>query len=192
MWWTPLLTTLRKEFTKASRTAKKLRTPDYYGIARLSKLRYFKAIKGAKASYWADFLAKTFPNNIWTAKQLVASRKTPRFPTLPDASDPVAINNALLNHFFPPRDSLPNTGRLKKNPSAVPLTNEAVKLGLSESSPSSTPGPDGIPCSLWKKVNHVNLSIILEHLSPLVPFGYHPGSLKNPNGVLLDKTSKPA
>jgi len=84
-WWTPLLTTLRKEFTNATRRAKKLGTPDSYATARLSKLVYFKAIKRAKATYWADFLAKTCPNNIWTAKHLVAQRKTPRFPSLPDA-----------------------------------------------------------------------------------------------------------
>jgi len=46
-WWTPLLTTLRKEFTKAARKAKKLRTPDTYATARQAKLGYFKAIKRA-------------------------------------------------------------------------------------------------------------------------------------------------
>ena len=95
-WWVPLLTTLRKEFTKATSTAKRHRTPDSYTIASQSKLGYFKAIKRAKATYWADFLTKTTPNNIWTAKQLVAPRKTPRFLSLPDASNPVAVNDALL------------------------------------------------------------------------------------------------
>jgi len=132
-WWTPLLTTLQKEFTKATPKAKKTQTPDSYNIARPLKLGYFKAIKRAKASYWADFLAKTSPNNIWTAKQLVAPRKTRRFLSLPDASDPVAINKALLGHFFPPKDPLPNRARLRKNPSATPLTKEEIKLALSKS-----------------------------------------------------------
>jgi len=104
-WWIPLLTTLRKDFTKANCRAKKLRTPDSYTTARHSKLGYFKAIKRATDSYWADFLAKTSPNNVWTAKQLVAPRKTPRFPSLPDPSDPVAINNALLIYFFHPQET---------------------------------------------------------------------------------------
>jgi len=165
-WWTPLLTSLRKEFTKTTRRAKKLQTPDSYTIVRQSKLGYFKSIKRVKASYWADFLAKTSPNNIWTAKQLVALRKTPRFPSLPDASGPVAINKALLDHFFPPKDPLPGRGRLRKNPSATPLTIEEIKLALSKSSPSSAPGPDGVPYSVWKKVNLINPTIILELLSP--------------------------
>jgi len=189
-WWTPLLTSLRKEFTKATRRAKNLETPDSYTIARQSKLGYFKSIKRAQASYWADFFAKASPNNIWTAKQLVAPRKTPRFPSLPDASGPVAINKALLDHFFPPKDPMPSRGCLKRNPSAAPLASEEIKLALSKSSPSSAPGPDGVPYSVWKKVNLVNPTIIRELLSPLVAFGYHPLSLKTANRVVLDKSGK--
>jgi len=189
-WWTPLLTSLRKEFTKATQRAKELQTPDSYTIARQAKLGYFKSIKRAKASYWADFLAKTSPNNIWTAKQLVAPRKTPRFPSLPDASGPVAINKPLLDHFFPPKDPLPGRGRLYKNPSSPPLTSEKIRLSRSKSSPSSAPGPDGVPYSVWKKDNLINPTIILELLSPLVAFGYHPPSLKAANGVVLDKPGK--
>jgi len=188
--WTPLLTTLRKEFTKATRKAKKTQTPNSYNIARQSKLAYFKAIKREKAIYWADFLAKTSPNNIWTAKQLVAPRKTPRFPSLPDASDPVAINKAVLDPFFPPKDPLPNRGRLKKNPSATPLTKEEIELALSKSSPSSAPGPDGIAYSVWRKVNLINPAILLELHAPLVAFGYHPPSLITANEVVLDKPGK--
>jgi len=180
----------RKEFAKTTRKARKLRTPDSYTTARQAKLGYFKAIKRAKATYWADFLAKTSPDNIWTAKQMVAPRKTPRFPSLPNAADPVAINDALLSHFFPPKDPLPSRGRLERNGSAAPLTEEEIRLALSKSSPSSAPGPDGIPFSVWKRVNLINPSIILDLLSPLVMFGYHPPSLKNANGVVLDKPGK--
>jgi len=132
----------------------------------------------------------TSPDNIWTAIKLVAPRKTPRFPSLPGASGPVAINNALLDYFFPPKDPLPSRGPLKKNPSATPLTEEEIKLALSKSSPSSAPGPDGIPYSVWKRVNLINPAILLELLYPLVAFGYHPPSLKSANRVVLDKPGK--
>jgi len=189
-WWTPLLTSVRKEFAITTRKAKRLRTPNSYTTARQAKLSYFKASKRAKATYWADFLATTSPDNFWTSKQLVAPRKTSRFPALPNAADPVTITNALLDHFFLPEDLLPGRGRLTKNPSASPLTKEEIRLALSKSSPSSAPGLDGILYSVWKKVNVINPSIILELLSPLVAFGYHPPSLKNANGVLLDKPGK--
>ena len=63
---------------------------------------------------------------------------------------------------------------------------------LSRSSSSSAPSPDGIPYSTWKRVNAINLSILLQILSPLVSLGYHPASLKGANRVVLDKPGKPS
>ena len=102
----------------------------------------------------------------------------------------MAINNPLLNHFFPHKDPLPSRGRLKKNPSGTPLTKEEIKLARAKRSPSSAPGPDGVPYSVWKKVKHINPAIIHELLSPLITFGYHPPSLKKTNGIVLDKPGK--
>jgi len=50
--------------------------------------------------------------------------------------------------------------------------------------------PQRVPYAVWKKVNLINPTIILELLSPLVAFGYHPISLKTANGVVLDKPGK--
>ena len=49
-----------------------------------------------------------------------------------------------------------------------------------------------MPYSVWKKVNTVNPSLLLDHLAPLVAFGYHPTTLKHANGVVLDKPGKPS
>jgi len=65
-----------------------------------------------QASHWADLLAKTSPQKIWTAKQLVPLTITPRFPSLLGASDPPSINRALLDHFFPRKEPLPPRGHL--------------------------------------------------------------------------------
>src|SRR6267154_2372121 len=125
--------------------AKKERSSELHFLARESKRGYFKAIKQAKASYWANFLSSTTAQNIWTAEKLVAPRKTPRFPSLPSASTPVGINTALLNHFFPPKKALPPRGRLSCHPNSTPLATEEISQALSKSSPSSALGPDGIP-----------------------------------------------
>ena len=74
-WWTPSLTALRKEYAKACRMAKKHRTEAFVSLARLSRQGYFKVIKKAKNSHWNDFLARTTPHNIWTAKMFVAPPK---------------------------------------------------------------------------------------------------------------------
>jgi len=76
------------------------------------------------------------------------------------------------------------------NPSATPLTKEEIKLGLAKSSPFFALGPDGVPYSVWKKVNYINPAIILDLLPPMVAFGYHPPSLKTANGIVLDKPGK--
>ena len=191
-WWTPLLTALLKEYHKAMRTVKKHPSDDTIHLARLSKLGYFKAIKQAKTSYWSNFLAKTTPQNIWTAKQYVAPRKTPRFPMLPGADTPTAINDALLQHFFPPKPRPPSRGRLSPHGSATPLSSDEIKQALSKCSPSLAPGPDGIPYLVWKKVNSIKPAILLDLLSPLVTFGYHPPCLKHANGIILDKPGKPS
>ena len=191
-WWTPLLTVLRKEYHKAMPTMKKHPSDDTIHLARLSKLGYFKAIKRAKGTYWSNFLGRTTPQNIWTAKQYVAPRKTPRFPSLPGASTPTSINDALLQHFFPPKPPPPARGRLYTHANATPLFSEEIKQALSKCSPSSAPGPDGIPYRVWKRVNTTKPTILLELLSPLVALGYHPPCLKHANGVILDKPGKPS
>ena len=161
-------------------------------LARLSRQGYFKAIKKVKNSNWTVSLARTTPHNIWTPKKFVAPHKVLRFPDLPGADCPVEINQALLDHFFPPKPELPLGGRLHRHPSVIPLTKEEIEAALAKSSPSSAPGPDGVSYSVWNKVNTVNPSILLDLLAPLVAFGYHPTTLKHPNGVVLDKPSKPS
>ena len=191
-WWTPALTALRKEYAKACRLAKKYRTESLVSLARLWRQGYFQAIKKAKNTHWPEFLAKATPHNIWTAKKFVTPRKTPRFPDLPGADSPPEINDALLTHFFPPKPELPTRGRLHRHPSAVPLTKEEIAAALAKSSPSSAPGPEGVPYSVWKMVNAMNPGLLLDLLAPLVAFGYHPTTLKHANGVILDKPGKPS
>ena len=191
-WWTPLLTALRKEYHKATPTMKKHPSDDTIYLARLSKLGYLKASKRAKGSYWSNFLTRTTPQNIWSAKQYLDTRKTPRFPTLPGADTPTSINDALLQHFFLPKPPPPTGGRLSPHANATPLSLDEVKQALSKSSPSSAPGPDGIPYRVWKRVNAIKPDILLDLLSPLVTFGYHPPCLKHSNGLVLDKPCKPS
>ena len=128
-------------------------------------------------AWWTRLLSplrKEFTKATQRAKKLQTPTPTPSrdSPSLgtSKASGPVAINKALLDHFFPPKDPLPTRGHLQRNPSA--------------------PGPDWVPYSFWKKVNLVNPTIILEVLSPLLGFGYHPPSLKTANGVVLDNPGK--
>ena len=101
-WWSPLQTTLRKDFHTSARKARATNDPQDRAVARLSKQGYFKSIRAAKAQHWKSFLADATPRTIWTARKFVVGRVTPRFPNLTDFTSTEEVNNALLAHFFPP------------------------------------------------------------------------------------------
>ena len=140
-WWTPSLTALRKEYAKARRLPRKHRTEAYISLARLSRQGYFKAIKKAKNSHWAEFLGRTTPHNIWRVKKFVTTRKTPRFPDLPGANSPVEINKALLNHFFPPKTLAPTKGPLPPPPLSRPAHQEGDRCRSGQILPLIRTGP---------------------------------------------------
>jgi len=102
------------------------------------------------------------------------------------------MNNILLDHFFPPKEPFSPPPRLRPHKSAPPLTTDEIGAALSKCSPTSAPGPDGIPYSTWKQVNKINPSILLHILAWLVVLRYYPASLKGSNGVVLDKPGKPS
>jgi len=59
-------------------------------------------------------------------------------------------------------------------------------------SPTSAPGPDMTPNSVWKRVHCVALHLIHDLLAPWVTYGSHPLTLKRGDGILLDKPRKPS
>ena len=191
-WRTPHLTTLRREYHKAARSARKQDTPHMRDIAGTSKLGYFQAIKAAKNTHWSSFLLTATPQSLWTTKRFAYGRAQPRFPSLPGAETPQQMNEVLLHHFFPPKEAFSPPPRLRPHRSVPPLTTDEIAVALSKCSPTSAPGLDGIPYSTWKQVNKINPSILLQILAPLVLLGYHPASLKGSNGVVLDKPGKPS
>jgi len=191
-WWTPHLSILRREQHKGARAARKHDTPHMREVAGTSKAGYFMAIKTAKNKHWSFFLLAATPQSLWTAKRFTYGRAQPRFPSLPAAETPQQMNDVLLEHFFPPKEPFSPPPWLRPHRSATPLTTVEIAAALSKCSPTSAPGPDGIPYSIWKQVNKINPSILLHILAPLVLLGYHPASLKGSNGVVLDKPGKPS
>jgi len=161
-----------------------------YGI--FVNFKNFKAIKAAKNKHWSSFLLTATLQNLWTAKRFAYSRVQTRFPSLSGAQTPQQMNSVLLDHFFPPKEPFSPPPRLRPHKTAPPLTTEEVASAHSKCSPTSAPGPDGIPYSSWTQVNKINPSVLLQTLAHLVSLGYHPASLKGSNGVVLDKPGKPS
>jgi len=129
---------------------------------------------------------------VWTAKKVAVGRPPPRFPELPGASTPPELNRALLDHFFPGEPvGFPNTVLLPFS-DCPPLSQDEVCRALARSSPSSAPGPDSTPNSVWKRVHRVAPHLIHDLLAPLVSYGSHPLTLKRADGIVLDKPGKPS
>src|SRR5437868_5746468 len=190
-WWTDQLSSLRRAFHSASRRSRKLPTTSHLNNTKDLKNKYFHAIKQAKASYWKQFLTTVDPRSIWTAKKLAVGRPPDRFPSIPDATTPLEINDALLLHFFPPMDSPTSLSILRPFKHVPPLEKEEVQRALSKSFNSSAPGPDQISYGVWKRVHSINPVIPISLLNSLILYGFHPLSLKKANGVVLSKPGKP-
>jgi len=99
-WWSPHLTILRKEYSKAARMARKQDTRAQSATANISTEGYFKAIKLAKNKHWSAFLLSATPKNLWTTKWFASGRAPLRFPSLPGSEIPQQLTEALLGHFF--------------------------------------------------------------------------------------------
>ena len=190
-WWSPLLSLLRKDIHSATRKARFAHLHADRATANLSQKGYFKAIKAVQAADWRSLLASATPRSIWTVKKLSLGRLAPRFPSLPDATTPTQINDALLNHFFPPQPPPPLPSILHRFADCTPLTADEISAALTKCSPSSAPVPDSIAYSVRKSLHRITPDILTALLSPLLLFGHHPSSMKMANGVVLDKPGKP-
>ena len=185
-WWSPLLSLLRKDLHSTTRKAHHSHLPADRAVANLSKKDYFKAIKAAKVAHRRSLLASATPHSIWTVKKLSLGRLAPRFPSLPDATTPTQINDALLNHYFPPQPPRPLPSILRPSADCTALTTEEITAALTKCSPSSAPRPATIPYSVWKSLHRIAPDILTSLLSPLPLFGHHPSSMKKANWVVLD------
>src|SRR5207302_6001222 len=160
-WWTDQLSSLRRAFYSTSYRSRKLPTTSHLNDTKKLKNKYFQAIKQAKASHWKQFLATVDSRSIWTAKKLAVGRPPDRFPSIPDASTPLEINDALLLYFFPPKDSPPSPSILRPFKHVPPLDKEEIQRALYKSSNSMAPSADQFLSGVWKMVHSINPDILI-------------------------------
>jgi len=160
--------------------------------ARAARSAYFKAIKRAKRDHWSSFLASATPHTVGKAKNLAVGRPPFRFPELPSASTPSELIRALLDHFFPTEPAKFCDTILLPFKDCLSLAADEVCRALARSSPSSPPGPNMTPNSVWKRVHRVAPHLIHNLLAPLVTYGSHPLTLKRADGIVLHKPRKPS
>jgi len=192
-WWTELLLLLRKAYNSALRSSKIDRfDAALLASARAARTAYFKAIKKAKRDHWSSFLALATSQTVWTAKKFTVRSPPLRFPGLPGATTPLELNKALHTHFLPGDPARSFDTILLPFKDCPALAMDEVGRALARSSPSSAPGPDLTPNSVWKRIHRVAPHLIHHLLAPLVAHGFHPSTLKKADGIVLDKPGKPS
>ena len=72
------------------------------------------------------------------------------------------------------------------------LAVDEVGTALTRSTPSSAPGPDMTPNSVWKRIHQLALHLIHELLAPLLANGFHHPALEMADSIVLDKLVKPS
>ena len=137
-------------------------------------------------------MATATPQTVWTAKRFAVGRPPPRFPELPGATTPPELNRALLDHFFPGNPIGSFNSVLLPFRDCPALAADEIGRALAHSSPSSAPGPDMTPNSVWKRIHRVAPHLIQDLLAPLIAHGCHPPALKTADGIVLDKPGKPS
>jgi len=192
-WWSEPLSMLRKANGSALRSSKH----DRFGATLLASATaastaHFKAIQKAKRDHWSSFLTSATPQTVSTAKKLAVGRPPPHFRELPGATTLPELNKALLDHFFPGQPARFLDTILLPFRECLPLSLDEVGRALARSSPTSPPGPDMTPNSVWKRVHRVAPHLIHDLLSPLVTYGSHPLTLKRGDGIVRDKSGKPS
>jgi len=127
-----------------------------------------------------------------TAKKFALCRVTPRFPILLDHPSPDEVNKALHLHLFPPKPlpSIPSILRLHTGCGTLLVSK--ISATLRKCSSSSAHAPDSIPSKVQQR-DHLTATPLLRDLrGPLLIFGYHRVSMKNANGIVLDKPGNPS
>jgi len=158
--------------------------------ARLSNWGYFKEIKAAKKVHWKSLLSSATSYSIWTVKKIATGSAPPYFLNLRGTSTPREMNDVLLSYNFPPYYGPPLPLVLPPFCDYPELRKQDVSVALSKCLPTSAPGPENIPYTVWKTVHHTSPSILVSLLGPLFRFGHYPSSLKKANGVVLDWSGK--
>jgi len=103
---------------------------------------------------------------------------------------PLELNKALLNHLFLGKPARSFDTMLLPFKNCPALATHEVGRALARSSPSSAPGPDMTPNSVWKRIERVAPHLMHDFIAPLVVHGFHPPSLKRADGIVLDKPGK--
>lgn len=143
-----------------------------------------------KNSHWNSYVANASFPDVWRMKRNSDHSNSQKFSTFPDIPSAQAVNDILVNNFFPPQNNpLPPPIHILF-PDCSAITPEEVTKALVSSSNFSALGLDTFPVLAWKAFHHSNKLLLPRLLTPLFQYGIHSKSLKHGYKVVLSKPGK--
>ncbi|KAF0702691.1 Uncharacterized protein FWK35_00036352, partial [Aphis craccivora] len=185
-WWTPELTSLRKDISRKRRM----------GLHRHD--RYLSSIRQAKAAAWREF-AGDINGNKWGkafryAKRGSVTRRAPSTMQRPDGIYTETLAETaylLLGSFFPSEDhdrAYQTEGLL--TPYERPVDTERVKTAIWRMKPRKAPGADGITAGILRKAWPVLAQEITRLFRECMVKATFPQVWKNAKLVVIPKPGK--
>jgi hypothetical protein len=157
-----------------------------------------RTIEKAKISHWKQFLDEAGEGRLWKAATYMKPRDSwGCIPTLRVGDREVADNRekaqAFMDSFFPtmapPQEESPAHA-----PTEIPwqpISKLEISRSLKAAKSSTTPGEDGLPTLIWKRLWTYLGDIITRIFTTSIDLGYHPKRWRNARIVVLRKPGKP-
>ena len=203
-WWSPHLSSLRRDHLRARRRWKRTRTPEDRRALNTSKRALRNAIIDAKRHSWRQFCENTSPMDVWKSFKKV-SRLSPSRTIQPLVHEGVQHFSAadqaevLADRFFTPTMT-PLTAFHHRIQSEVetllseihtipshPITQPEIRQAISQSGPWKAPGRDGVPYICFKQCISLVLPILQHLFTASLLLGHVPAFWKVATVVAVPK-----
>ena len=201
-WWSPELTTLQKQASRARRAARRFCTEDALATWSEAHKSFQRGVRQHKRQHWQDFLASLDDTTLFTASRYATKEQGPCFipPLLrPDgtqATTPMDQSHLFCDTFFsPPQDpDLTDIHPGHAYPAHLhfhPLQITELDDQLKRMAPNKAPGMDGIPVcvlrNIWAEIKLPLYNIF----KACIRIGYYPTPWRAATTLILRKPGKP-
>jgi len=206
-WFTPELKSQQSETNKARRlwqTSCASRGPlddttqELFRDMKRRRREWTRAIEKAKANHWKEFLDNARCNTtLWKAATFMKPRDA--FANIPplvvddvELRDNESKARVLLESFFPRMAEAQHkeVEQAKEELPWLEISEEEIEKALKAAKPNKTPGKDGLPMLVWKKLwPHVS-SIIEKIFNASITLGHYPCIWKTASIIAIRKPGK--
>ncbi|KAL4104668.1 hypothetical protein QTP88_019950 [Uroleucon formosanum] len=195
-WWSPELSSLRKDANHLRRVHKRKRKKSCWEsclaeaeAAKTAKAILCKAIKRAKEKAWAD-LCDQVQRDPWGKPYKLVMGKLCRNSKIPGINTPGRAQ-LIIQGLFPVNEERDTMQWPQNLPEDAHFTITELKYATSQLKNSVSPGPDRVPNEAMKILSRLHPEVLLNLYNKCIDLGRFPKPWKRARLVLLRKDNKP-